>query len=35
MGSVINIDTIKQEIDEDIDKIDDTNGKLQIHIPTL
>ena len=27
-GSIINIDTIKQEIDQDVDKIDDTNGKI-------
>ena len=27
-GSVIDADTIKQEIDQDIDKIDDTNGKI-------
>ena len=26
-GSVINVDTIKQEIDQDIDKMDDTSGK--------
>ena len=27
-GSIINIDTIKQEIDQDVDKINDTNGKI-------
>ena len=27
-GSMINVHTIKQEIDQDIDKIDDTNGKV-------
>ena len=27
-GSVVNIDTIKQEMDQDIDRIDDTNGKI-------
>ena len=27
-GSIINIDTIKQEIEQDIDKIDDTSGKI-------
>ena len=26
-GSKINIDMIKQEIDQDIDRIDDTNGR--------
>ena len=28
LGSVINIDIIKQEIDQDIDKIDDTSGEI-------
>ena len=28
-GSVINVDTIKQEIDQSADKIDDTNGKIK------
>ena len=28
MGKVINIDTIKQEIDWDIDKLDDTSGQI-------
>ena len=27
-GSIINIDIIKQELDQDIDKIDDTNGQI-------
>ena len=27
-GSVINIDTIKQEINQDVDEIDDTNGEI-------
>ena len=27
-GSIINIDTIKQEIDQDVDQIDDTNSKI-------
>ena len=27
-GSIINIDTITQEIDQDVDKIDDTNGEI-------
>ena len=25
LGNIINVDTIKQEIDQDIDKIDDNN----------
>ena len=28
MGSVINLDTIRQELEQDIDKIDDTSGKI-------
>ena len=28
LGVVINTDTIKQEMDQDIDRIDDTNGKI-------
>ena len=28
LGSVINVDTTKQEIDQDVDKVDDTNGKI-------
>ena len=28
LGSIINIDTIQQEIEQDVDKIDDTNGKI-------
>ena len=27
-GSIINVDTIKQEIDQDVDKIDNTNGSI-------
>ena len=30
-GNVINVDTTKQEIDQDVDKIDDTNGKINPH----
>ena len=33
-GSVINVDTIKQEMDQDVDKIDGTNGQ-KIHIMKL
>ena len=28
LGSIINIDTIKQELEQGVDKIDDTNGKI-------
>ena len=28
LGSVINIDTIKQEMDQDVDRIDDTNDTI-------
>ena len=28
LGSVINIDTIKQEMDQDVDRIDDTIGEI-------
>ena len=28
LGNVSTIDTIKQEIDQDVDRIDDTNGKI-------
>ena len=31
MGSIINIDAIKQEMDQGIDRIDDTNGKINPH----
>ena len=27
-GSVINVDTIRQELEEDIDEIDDTSGEI-------
>ena len=27
-GRIINVDTVKQEIDQDVDKIDDPNGKI-------
>ena len=27
-GSIINVDTLKQEIDQDIDRTDDTNGEI-------
>ena len=27
-GKVVNIDTIKQEIDQDVDKLDDTSGEI-------
>ena len=30
-GSVVNINTMKEELEQDIDKIDDTNGKINPH----
>ena len=29
-GNMINVDTIKQEIDHDVDKRDDTNGEINV-----
>ena len=34
-GSMINVDTINQEIDQDIDKIDDTNGKVNSYLKII
>ena len=35
LGSVINIDTIKQEMDQDVDRIGDTNGEISPYHETI